>query len=94
MKVKDFRELRKNTLRGFFTMEIAGSIEIRDCSLHHLNGRSWFAFPGAAQIDKDGQVRRENGKVLYKNVVAIPDQKMAQRVQAEVVEALREYLDA
>lgn len=93
MRVKDFKEYRKNTLRGFFTLEIANAIEIKDCTLHQQGERAWFGFPGAAQVDKDGQLRKEGGRVLYKNVILIPDKTTLEKTQAKVIEELRAHLD-
>ena len=86
MRTKDFREFRKNTLRGFFILEVAPGLEISDCTLHEQNGKSWFGFPGIPWTDKDG-------KKAYKNVIFIPDKSLLEKVQREVCKLLVEHLD-
>jgi hypothetical protein len=86
MLCKDWKPYRKNTLRGFFTMEIAGAIEIKDCTFHESHGKSWFGFPGIPYTDKEG-------KTQYKNAIIIPDSAMLDKVQAKVRAQLARYLD-
>ena len=92
MKAIDFKPYRKNTLRGFFTLEIVGGLQIRDCTLHEDNGRAWFGFPGAPQIE-GGQVKMLDGKPLYKNIIFIPDKALLEKVRASIVRQLAEHLD-
>ena len=86
MRCKDFKAYRKNTLRGFFTMEIADCIEIKDCTFHESNGKTWFGFPGIPYTDKEG-------KTQYKNAIIIPDKAMLEKVQARVRSELAEHMD-
>lgn len=82
----DFKPFRKNTLRGFFTLEFAGKVQIRDCTLHEQNGKAWFGFPGIPYTDP-------KGATSYKNVVIVPDREVLEKVRAEVVAQLAEHLD-
>lgn len=86
MQTKDFKEYRKNTLRGFFTIEVAQGLEISNCTLHEKNGKSWFGFPGVPWTDKDG-------KTAYKNIILIPDKALLEKVQREVCRQLAGHLD-
>lgn len=85
MRVVDFRPVVKNTLRGFFTLELFGKIQIRDCTLHEKNGRSWIGFPGIPWTDNDG-------KTAYKNVIYIPDKKVLEDLQRGACDLLKEHL--
>lgn len=87
MRATEFKERRKNTLRGFFTLELDNGMHIRDCTLHESNGKSWIGFPGVPWTDKDG-------KTQYKNVVIVPDRAVMDKVQASVCTQLRAHLDA
>ena len=91
MRIIDFKKFEKNTLRGFFTLEVSG-MHIKDCTAHTQNDKTWFGFPGAAQLDKDGQPIRKEGKVQYKNIISVPDRDAADRLQAKVAEMLKEHL--
>ena len=86
MRCIDFKEYRKNTLRGFFTIELSNGIQIRDCTLHQQNDKSWFGFPGIP-YDK-------NGKTEYKNVIYIPDKTILEKMKNEVMKHMAEHLDA
>jgi hypothetical protein len=94
MNIIDFKAVRKNSLRGFFTLVVADSLHIRDCALHQANGKAWFSFPGAAQIDSSGQaMRKDDGKVIYKNLIQVPDRALFDKVQAKVLAELASHLD-
>lgn len=86
MQTSNFKEFRKNTLRGFFTLEVAPGLEINDCTFHEMNGKSWFGFPGIPWTDKEG-------KKSYKNVIFIPDKTLLEKVQREVCKQLAQHLD-
>jgi hypothetical protein len=86
MQATEFRPYRKNTLRGFFILELANGFQIKDCTLHESHGKSWIGFPGIPWTDKEG-------KTQYKNVVLVPDRARLDKLQAEVCAQLRQYLD-
>lgn len=87
MRATEFKERRKNTLRGFFTLELDNGMHIRDCTLHESQGKSWIGFPGVPWTDKDGTVK-------YKNVVIVPDRSVLDKVQATLCAQLSSHLDA
>ena len=86
MRAIEFRPYRKNTLRGFFIMELASGMQIRDCTLHEANGKAWVGFPGIPYKDK-------TDKTLYKNVIVVPDRSVLDKLQATVCAQLKEHLD-
>jgi hypothetical protein len=89
MNIRDFREVRKNTLLGFFTLVLDSGLVIKECSLHVKDDRRWFSFPGKPQLDKDGVlIRDEGGKAVYANVIIIEDRDRREKLQALVLEAL------
>ena len=85
MKVSNFKPFEKNTLRGFFTLEVAPGLEISDCTYHVQNDKSWFGFPGVPWTDKDG-------KKTYKNIISIPDKALLEKVQREACRQLKEIM--
>ena len=95
MNVRDFKALHRNTLRGFFTLELDSGLVIKDCSVHvRDDGRKWFAFPAKPQLDKDGKALRDgSGKVLYANIIAIDDRRRSDKLQQLVLEALAPFLE-
>jgi hypothetical protein len=40
-----FKPFEKNTLRGFFDIELASGLILRGCMLHEKNGRRWVGLP-------------------------------------------------
>ena len=93
MKIVEFKPYEKNTLRGFFSLELANGIQIKDCTLHEKSGRAWFGFPGVPQIDREtGTVIKENGKIMYKNVIFVQDKKQNEALQKTVVAMLKDHL--
>lgn len=86
MKVSNFRQFEKNTLRGFFKIEVAPGLEIDDCTLHEKNGKAWFGFPGLPWTDKDGNK-------TYKTIIQIPDKALLEKVRVEVCRQLAEHLN-
>lgn len=86
MRCIDFKPYRKNTLRGFFTIELSNGIQIRDCTLHQQNDKSWFGFPGIPYT--------KDGKTEYKNVIYIPDKTILEKMKAEVLKLTAEFLDS
>ncbi len=83
--VSDFKEVRKNTLRGFFKLRYGG-IEIMDCALHQKDGKAWFAFPGK-KVDKG------NGETQWVKTIFVPDRNHLDKLQDHVTKVLAEYLD-
>lgn len=62
----DWRELRRNTLRGFATIRIDEiKLVIRDVAIHEKNGEQWAQLPAKPQV-KDGKIVTDaTGKPQY-----------------------------
>ena len=56
--IVDFRKREKNTLRGFLTVRLTKvGLEIRDCNVHHKDGKRWIGLPARQYTDKNGEER-------------------------------------
>jgi hypothetical protein len=55
MKALNFRRFAKNTLVGFFDLQLASGLIIRDCTLHLSHGRHWVGLPGKPYKDAAGK---------------------------------------
>jgi hypothetical protein len=44
-RVLDFKPFEKNTLRAFFSLELASGLILRGCTLHTKNGKYWIGLP-------------------------------------------------
>jgi hypothetical protein len=92
----DWRPIERNTLKGFFTLELPSGLVIKECSFHHKDGREWVGLPGKPQLDRDGTPRRDaaTGKLLYTNVIEIPDRAARDKYQAAALAAVHAMLGA
>jgi hypothetical protein len=74
-EIIDVEPFERRTLKAFFTLS-AGLFVIKKCTYHEANGKSWVGFPAAPRVTKEGlAVRSDDGKVVYNNLVAIPDHR-------------------
>jgi hypothetical protein len=89
-----WRPLVKNTLRGFVTITL-GAMEITDISVHRQEDRAWAGLPAKPQIDREGNVRKKDGKIEYTKVIAWTTKEAGNRFSESVIAALEaKYPDA
>src|SRR5262245_42726132 len=55
MKIRNLRRCERNTLRGFFDLELPSGLLLRGCSLHFSHDRHWVGLPGRPYKDQDGR---------------------------------------
>jgi hypothetical protein len=94
--VEGFTPLRSNTLYGFCTVVIPElHLTISDLTVHQKNGARWVGMPGKPQIDRAGNVRRDDrGKVAYSPVMQFTDRETRDAFSARVIAALLEFAPA
>lgn len=87
-----FRAVRKNTLRGFVSVEFGSGLRLFDCAVHvHPTGRAWVALPGKPVLDEDGRHKRDvNGKPTYVPIAEWRDRATSDRFCEIVIAQLRE----
>lgn len=55
IEIVSFRELNKNTLKGFVTVRLSNvGLEIRDIAIHEKNGKQWLQLPAKPYAKQDG----------------------------------------
>ena len=92
-EIRDVEPFERNTLKCFFTLS-AGVLLIKKCTYHESGDKSWVGFPGSPRVDKAGlAVRSDDGKVLYTNLVAIPDHRRLADFQEWCKPLVRAALD-
>jgi len=65
MQLLAWRPLRKNSLRGFATVELPIGLRIIDAPVLETNGRRWATLPSKPQLE-DGRHRcDDSGKLAY-----------------------------
>lgn len=88
--ISEWKPINKNTLLGAFTVTLPSGMVIQGCMVHRTDGREWVALPGAAQIDRDGTLKRgSDGKVEYKTLVRFVSKVIYERFQTPILEELR-----
>jgi len=92
ISVTDWREMKRNSLRGFATIRVGGLI-IKDVALHTSHGKRWATLPAKPIIDRDGHAKRnDNGKVQYVPTMEWARRELADDFSNSVIEAVeREY---
>lgn len=84
IKILNFRKYERNTLRGFFEVELASGMCLRDLSLHEKNGSQWVGYPSR-------QYEGEDGKTKYMNQVYFADKAINKKFQSLLLAALDTY---
>jgi hypothetical protein len=96
VRVDGFKPLRSNTLVGFCTVVIPElHLRIIDLPVHEKNESRWASLPAKAQIDRSGNVRRdERGKIAYSSVIEFTDKATREAFSARVITSLLEFAPA
>ena len=88
MRLIEWRPLL--TLRGFATLELPSGLIVREVTVHEKNGKWWVGLPAKAQIDRDGQViKNEVGNIQYAAILNWRDRDLADRFSDTVVALVR-----
>ncbi len=66
MRATNFRPFRKNTLLGFFDLELPSGMILKGCTLHEKGERHWVGLPGKP-------FTKENGEQSYANIIDFKD---------------------
>jgi hypothetical protein len=77
LQVSNFKPFVKNTLRGFFDLELPFGMILRDCMLCEKDDKRWIGWP-AKPFDK------KDGTKSWANIVDFVDNKSKYLLQDEV----------
>jgi hypothetical protein len=96
LAVVGFKPMRRNTLRGFVSVQFASGLRLFDRPVHvHPNGRSWVSLPGKPLLDEEGRHKRDaNGKPAYVPMAERRDRATSDRFSEIVIGLLRERYSA
>lgn len=84
IQITGFKPFSKNTLQGFLSLRLTNiGLEIRDCSLHQKDGKSWVQLP-ARPYEKDG-------KTSWAAVVEFYDKQRWEQFQKAALAALDDF---
>jgi hypothetical protein len=93
VEIEGFTPRRSNTLYGFATVVIPElHLKIIDLTVHQKNASRWIGLPGKAQINREGQLRKDDrGKTLYSPTIEFTDRDTRDAFAAKVIAALLEH---
>jgi hypothetical protein len=90
MIARDFRMVEKNTLKGFFTLELDSGLILHECALHEKDGKPWVGLPAKPQIDAEGHHRiGADGKKQYTPDIEFVSKKLRDAFSAQAVKAVQ-----
>ena len=90
MVLREWRQVRKNTLRGFCVVELPSGLVIRDVSIHEKGKKRWASLPSRPMLDTEGrQVRNHAGHAQYAVLLGWRDRDLADAFSARLIELIR-----
>jgi hypothetical protein len=81
LSIRNFKPFEKNTLRGFFDVELPSGIILCGCTLHEREGKRWIGLP-AKPYTKD------DGSQSWVKIVDFADREKAKQFQESVLPAV------
>jgi len=90
MRLIKWKPLVRNTLRGFADVRLPNGLIVREIPVHETHGRRWAALPSKPQIDRDGQLRRVDGKIAYTPVLEWDSRELREGWYDRVVALVRQ----
>ena len=92
VEVVEFKAMDRNTLRGFLVVRIpAMRLTIRDLMVHESHEKRWIALPSKAQISREQEVVKRDGKIQYSPILAFDTKDVGDAFSAAVLRALDAY---
>lgn len=93
VEIADYKAMNRNSLKGFVTVRIpALRLKIVDCTVNESSGRRWVGLPGKAQIGRDQELIRRDGKVQYTPTCQFESKAVGDAFSTAVLKALDRYL--
>jgi hypothetical protein len=77
-KIFNFKNIDKNTLKGFFDLELPFGMILRDCMLCEKDGKRWIGWPAKPY-------EKQDGSKSWSNIVDFVDNKSKYLFQDEVL---------
>jgi hypothetical protein len=93
IEVIEWREVRRNTLRGFAKIRVPEwRMIISDIALHEKDGRRWVLLPTKQLLDRNGEpMRGDDGKQRYMRLIQFDDREIGDRFSDAVVKAVEDH---
>ena len=81
----DWKPFPKNSLIGFFTLELPSGVRIRECCYHLRDGKSWVAMPGKPW-------KKSDGSISYITLIEFADKQVQYEFSCLAVAAIEQLL--
>ena len=81
----DWRMIEKNTLRGFFSLQLPSGLGIKECCLHQKESGRWVSLPSRPWQKSDGSTG-------YTTIIDFKDSQTKTRFLAAAREAVDRLL--
>lgn len=89
---ESWKPLRKNTLRGFATVEIVEiGLTIHDVGVHESHGKFWAALPARPWVNGLEVLTDGAGKIRYAQLLEFPRKEIRDAFSQRVVEAVARF---
>jgi hypothetical protein len=72
--ILNFKSMERNSLRGFFDLELASGMILNGCMLHTKDGHRWIGLPSRPWS-------KEDGTQSYAKIIGFKDKATAERFQ-------------
>jgi hypothetical protein len=90
MRLRVWRPMRRNTLRGFASVTLPTGLDIDDVAVHVSGSRSWASMPARPMLDAGGRaLRDDSGKIRYAQPVRWSTHGLASTFGQKVVALVR-----
>jgi hypothetical protein len=90
MRLRKWRPLVRNTLRGFADVEMPSGFQIDEIAVHVRDGRAWASLPARPMLDADGRHVVREDKPQYATIMRWRTRELADRWSAAVIELIRQ----
>lgn len=91
MRCLAYKEVPRNTLQGFASVEFASGLVIHEIAIHNKNDKWWAQPPSRPQMDGATARTDERGKIKYVPLVEFRDQATRERWPTGVVSCVAAY---
>jgi hypothetical protein len=84
--IRNFKYLERNTLRGFFDLELPSGLVLSGCPLHTKGERWWIGMPAKPYTKPDGEQ-------TWAKIVDFRDKQTSDRFQETIIPIAREAFE-
>ena len=89
LQLVEWRPKRRDSLRGFPTVELPNGLIISDVSVHVGHGKARASLPARPQLNSDGTARRSgDGEIIYSPILKWRSRELQDGFGAAVVQAV------